>query len=111
MEALVAPLRHRDPDALVVLGAADVYIPVEQAERQRGVFPRARIEILPGVGHWAWLEQPDRVAAFVVPFLRDRVGNDRSKTNEDKEIRMSTTLETTPSSSRRWPRDRPTRRW
>jgi pimeloyl-ACP methyl ester carboxylesterase len=74
MEALVAPLRERDPDALVVWGDADVYIPVEQARRQREVFSRVRIEILPGVGHWAWLEQPDRVAELVVPFLRERVG-------------------------------------
>ena len=36
--------------------------------------PRVRIEMLPGVGHWAWLEQPDRVAELVVPFLCDRVG-------------------------------------
>ncbi|MGO9505987.1 MAG: alpha/beta fold hydrolase [Mycobacterium sp.] len=74
MDALVEPLRRRDPDTLVVFGAADVYIPAEQAERQRRVFPRAQIEILPGVGHWAWLEQPDLVAGFVVPFLRARVG-------------------------------------
>jgi pimeloyl-ACP methyl ester carboxylesterase len=74
MDRLVEPLRDLDPDTLVVFGATDVYIPVEQAERQRRVFPRARVEILPGVGHWAWLEQPDRVAGFVVPFLRERVG-------------------------------------
>ena len=74
MDALVEPLRDRDPDTLVVFGAADVYIPVEQAERQRRVFPRARVETLPGVGHWAWLEQPDEVASLVVPFLRERVG-------------------------------------
>ncbi|MGZ4513722.1 MAG: alpha/beta fold hydrolase [Mycobacterium sp.] len=74
MDRLVEPLRDQDPDTLVVFGAADVYIPVEQAERQLRVFPRARVEILPGVGHWAWLEQPDRVAGFVVPFLRERVG-------------------------------------
>ena len=74
MAALVAPLRERDPDALVLWGDADVYIPVEQAWRQREVFPGVRIEILPGVGHWAWLEQPDRVAELVVPFLRERVG-------------------------------------
>ena len=73
MKALVAPLRERDPDALVVWGDTDVYIPVEQAERQCEIFPRIRVEILPGVGHWAWLEQPDRVAELVVPFLRKRV--------------------------------------
>jgi pimeloyl-ACP methyl ester carboxylesterase len=76
MDALVEPLRAADIDALVVFGDADVYIPAAQAERQRGPFPRVRIEMLPGVGHWAWLEQPDRVAEFVVPFLRERVGAD-----------------------------------
>jgi pimeloyl-ACP methyl ester carboxylesterase len=74
IEALSAPLRQRDPEVLVVWGNRDVYLPFEQAERQLGVFPRAQIEILPGVGHWAWLEQPDRVAELVIPFLRDRVG-------------------------------------
>jgi len=81
MDALVEPLRDRDPDTLVVFGAADVYIPVEQAERQRRAFPRAQVEILPGVGHWAWLEQLDQVAGFVVPFLRERVGMTRQKSN------------------------------
>lgn len=81
LDAPVEPLRDRDPDTLVVFGAADVYIPVEQAERQRRVFARARVEILPGVGHWAWLEQPDRVAGLVVPFLRDRVGSVAQKPN------------------------------
>ena len=75
MHALIEPLRQQDYDALVVWGAADVYLPERLAVQQRRVFPRALIEFLPGVGHWAWLEQPDRVAEFVVPFLRDRVGN------------------------------------
>lgn len=74
MELVAGPLRERDPDTLVVWGDADVYIPAVQAQRQREVFSRARIEILPGVGHWAWLEQPERVADLVVPFLRERVG-------------------------------------
>jgi len=76
MDALIEPLRAADLNALVVFGDADVYIPDAQAERQRRLFPRVRIEMLPGVGHWAWLEQPDRVAEFVVPFLRERVGAD-----------------------------------
>jgi pimeloyl-ACP methyl ester carboxylesterase len=74
MHALIEPLRAANLDALVVFGDADVYIPAVQAERQRRPFPRVRIEMLRGVGHWAWLEQPDRVAEFVVPFLRERVG-------------------------------------
>lgn len=74
MRALVEPLRQRDPDALVVWGDRDAYIPAIQAEKQRSVFPRARIIRLPGVGHWAWLEAPDRVCDLVIPFLRERVG-------------------------------------
>jgi pimeloyl-ACP methyl ester carboxylesterase len=81
MDALVEPLRDRDHDTLVVFGAADVYILVEHAERQRRVFPRARVEILPGVGHWAWLEQPDQVARLVVPFLRERIATVVQKPN------------------------------
>lgn len=84
MDALIEPLRRADLEALVVFGADDVYIPVEQAQRQRRVFPRARIEILPGVGHWAWLEQPDRVAGLVVPFLRERVGASVQKSIETR---------------------------
>ncbi|WP_431233313.1 alpha/beta fold hydrolase [Mycolicibacterium psychrotolerans] len=74
IEKLAPRLRERDHLALVVFGDADVYIPVEQAHRQRQPFPRAEIHILSGVGHWSWLEQTDQVAAHVVPFLRDRVG-------------------------------------
>lgn len=76
MNALVEPLRAADLDALVVFGDADVYIPAAQTQRQRRPFPRVRIEMLPGVGHWAWLEQPDRVAGIVLPFLRERLGQD-----------------------------------
>ncbi len=76
MDVLVEPLRAADLDALVVFGDADVYIPAVQAARQRGPFPRVHIEMLPGIGHWSWLEQPDQVAKLVVPFLRERVGTD-----------------------------------
>lgn len=74
IDALAEPLRKREPDTLVVWGDADVYLPVALAHKQHRVFPRARVEILPGVGHWAWLEQPERVAELAVPFLRERVG-------------------------------------
>ena len=72
MELLAARLREHDHDALVVFGDADAYIPVEQAHRQVQAFPRAEIRILPGVGHWCWLENTALVAGHVVPFLRSR---------------------------------------
>ena len=72
-EQLAARLRERDHDALVIFGDADAYIPVEQAHRQVRVFPRAQIAILPGLGHWCWLEDTDRVADRLLPFLRERL--------------------------------------
>ena len=74
IEALAPRLRRHDIDALVVFGDADVYIPAEQAHRQAQAFPRAQVHVLPGVGHWSWLEQTDQVAAHVVPFLRQQAG-------------------------------------
>lgn len=73
MGALRDPLRELDRPALVVWGTDDVYIPWQQAERQRESFPSARIELLEGLGHWPFLEDPAHVAEVVVPFLRDQV--------------------------------------
>ena len=60
--------------ALVIWGTEDPYLPVEQAERQRDAFPSARIELLEGHSHWPFIEDPQRVADLVVPFLREQVG-------------------------------------
>jgi len=67
---LTEALRPLDLPALVVWGAHDPYIPVEFAERQRQVFPRAEIKILPDSGHWPFAEDPGAVAQAVLPFLR-----------------------------------------
>jgi len=74
MDQLVARLRQHDHDALVLFGDRDAYIPVQQARRQVESFPRADIRILPGLGHWCWLEDTDRVAAELLPALRHRLG-------------------------------------
>ncbi len=71
--ALVPALRPLDRPALVVWPTKDPYLPVEQAERQREAFPSARIELLEGNGHWVFLEDPERVASLVVPFLSEQV--------------------------------------
>jgi len=73
MDQLAARLRQHDHDALVVFGDADSYIPAELAHRQVEVFPRVDIRILRGLGHWSWLENPEAVAAQLVPFLKERV--------------------------------------
>ena len=73
MGALREPLRELDRPALVVWGTDDVYIPWKQADRQRESFPSARIELLEGLGHWPFLEDPAHVAELVIPFLREQV--------------------------------------
>ncbi|MEA2213643.1 MAG: hypothetical protein QOF83_3591 [Solirubrobacteraceae bacterium] len=73
MGALRDRLRPLDRPALVVFGVGDAYIPWQQAERQRESFPSARIELLDGLGHWPFLEDPGRVAELVIPFLLEQV--------------------------------------
>ena len=74
MLAAPAPrLRELDRPALVLWPTADRYLPGEQAERQREAFPSARVELIEGLGHWFFVEDPERVAALVVPFLREQV--------------------------------------
>jgi pimeloyl-ACP methyl ester carboxylesterase len=70
MDALVEPLRARDLPCLVVWGPQDVYLPAVQAERQREPFPSAQIHVIPGAGHWSFLERPDLVVPLVVGHLR-----------------------------------------
>ncbi len=75
MGALSGPLRALDRPALVVWGTGDAYIPWKQAERQRESFPSATVELLEGLGHWPFHEDPARVAEHVIPFLRRQVGS------------------------------------
>lgn len=73
MDRLVGPLREADLPCQVIWGTNDVYIPTEQAYRQREPFPSARIATVEGAGHWVWLERPDDVLAHLLPFLREQV--------------------------------------
>ena len=66
-------LRALDRPALVLWGTHDAYLPAEKAERQRQTFPSARVEALDGHGHWLFLEDPERVASLVIPFLREQL--------------------------------------
>ena len=70
LAGLAAALRPLDRPALVIWGTRDAYVPCEQAQRQRQAFPSAQVELLEGHGHWVMLEDPERVASLVIPFLR-----------------------------------------
>ncbi|MCZ4587648.1 alpha/beta hydrolase [Rhodococcus opacus] len=68
--SLTGLLRDLEVPSLVVWGGDDPFIPVEFARRQLASFPGARVDIVPGTGHWPWLDAPDKVTDIVVPFLR-----------------------------------------
>ncbi len=68
-------LREMRPPTLVVWGAGDPYIGVEMATRQREVFPDAQVIVLDGCGHWPMADDPERLTAAIVPFLRERTAS------------------------------------
>ena len=71
-EKLAGQLRGLDVPVLVVWGDGDPYLPARFADVQREVFPQAEVHHLDALGHWPFVESPERVAQVVVPFL-DRV--------------------------------------
>jgi pimeloyl-ACP methyl ester carboxylesterase len=63
-----------DRPALVVWGMADAYIPIRFADRHREAFPSADLVYLERSGHWPFVDDPEGVAAAVLPFLREQTG-------------------------------------
>jgi pimeloyl-ACP methyl ester carboxylesterase len=59
--------------ALVVWGAADQYLDTGYAERQRDFFDVQDVLILEESGHWPFQDDPQAVAAAVLPFLRSQL--------------------------------------
>ena len=55
---------------LLVVGALDTITPPACLERAAGIFPRARLRIVPGWGHMTPLEAPEIFNAEVEDFLR-----------------------------------------
>ena len=73
MQLLRPTLSALDPPALVVWGAHDPAVPVEQAERQRESLPSAEVVVLDDSGHWPMLDDPDGVAGALLPFLKRQI--------------------------------------
>ena len=71
---LAAVLRPLARPALVIWGRKDPYIDVAYAERQRDVFPDARVVVLDQSGHWPYADDPETVRDAMLPFLREQVG-------------------------------------
>jgi pimeloyl-ACP methyl ester carboxylesterase len=62
-------LRSLKRPVLVLWGARDPYLPVRYAERQREVFPGARIVVLEESGRRPFADDPESVADEVLLFL------------------------------------------
>jgi pimeloyl-ACP methyl ester carboxylesterase len=73
MRGPIEELATLDRPALVLWGTEDAYLPWQLAERQRMAFPSTRVELLEGLGHWPFHEDPGRVTELVIPFLRAQV--------------------------------------
>jgi len=78
----VRTLRPLRRPALVLWGARDPYLPVRYAERQREVFPDARIVVLEESGHCPFSDDPEAVADEVVLFLRRNLSTGRQPGTE-----------------------------
>ena len=56
---------------LLVVGRQDAWSPPAQHAEMLALLPDARLEVVEEAGHFAPVEQPDRVAALVAGFLGD----------------------------------------
>ena len=70
---MVEPMRRVQAPVLLVVGAEDAITPPECLERAQGVFPDARLLVVPRCGHMTPLEAPATFNAAVLDFLRSAV--------------------------------------
>ena len=70
---LVDQLGQVRSPVLVVVGEFDPVTPVAAAEEVVAALPagRARLEVVPGAGHFTWLDAPDLVWGGVPPLIRE----------------------------------------
>lgn len=68
---LTPQLRRMRVPALVIHGSDD-FVPLEIARGIAGAIPGSRLIVVPECGHFAYLEQPDRVRSAITEFLGGR---------------------------------------
>ncbi len=57
---------------LLIAGAADLQLPPKHAADYAGLFPQAELVMVPGGGHFAWLDDADGFVQRVIGFARTR---------------------------------------
>ena len=55
--------------ALIVWGDKDKIVPIATAKRYLAALPNAKLEVIKDCGHCVDLEQPERLARLVAPFI------------------------------------------
>ncbi|RAS65698.1 pimeloyl-ACP methyl ester carboxylesterase [Lentzea atacamensis] len=60
-----AALETLDVPALLIAGEVDVALPPKRAQEYADLFPRARLVVQPGAGHFPWVDDPEAFAATV----------------------------------------------
>lgn len=65
LDAAGRALARLDAPALLLWGQNDPYIRPVYGRRLAALIPGARLEEIPGAGHWAWLDRPDLVRRAV----------------------------------------------
>ena len=62
-------LKTLEPPTLFGWGDKDIYGPPIRGQEMAALAPRARCEVLPDAGHWAWMDQPELCARLSMQFL------------------------------------------
>lgn len=71
LEPLLAALPGLTPRLLLLAGAADATVPVAQSVQVSRAVTGSRLEVLPGLGHLAHEEAPERFASRLLTALRE----------------------------------------
>jgi proline iminopeptidase len=68
-DATRAALRTLDADVLVLAGSVDVGNPVPAMGEVAAAFPRGRLVVQEGAGHFPWVDDADAFVRLVAPFV------------------------------------------
>jgi pimeloyl-ACP methyl ester carboxylesterase len=58
-------LKNLDVPTVLIAGEVDVALPPRRAQEYADLFPRARLVVQPGAGHFPWVDDPEAFAAAV----------------------------------------------
>jgi pimeloyl-ACP methyl ester carboxylesterase len=68
-DAVIGGLKDVTAPVLVVAGERDGLTGVESAHAVAGSFRHSRVEVLPGAGHFPWVDEPEAIRSAVTAFL------------------------------------------